>query len=207
MTDGELGPTGQKIYDFIRDSQAATGLVPSVREIRAAVGVSSIGTVGYWLDKLEALNLIRRDAGKNRSIQLRGDAASVDAPTVQVPLVGRIPAGRPLLADHQAGPRFLLPMDSVGEGELFMLRVEGNSMVDAGIRHGDYVVVRWQQRADPGAIVAAVLEDGDAEATVKRLAVGEDGRPLLLPANPRFRPIAADNARILGKVVSVLHRL
>ena len=81
MTNGELGATGQKIYDFIRESHAATGLVPTVREIREAIGVSSIGTVGYWLDKLEALNLIRRDAGKNRSIQLRGES-----PTVPVPL-------------------------------------------------------------------------------------------------------------------------
>jgi repressor LexA len=202
VNDVELGPTGQKIYDYIRDTQAATGLVPSVREIRAAVGVSSIGTVGYWLDKLEALSLIRREPNKNRSIQLRGDA-----PALPVPLVGRIPAGPPRLAEHQPGPRYLLPMDAVGDGELFMLRVEGDSMVDAGIGHGDYVVVRWQQGADPGAIVAAVLDDGDAEATVKRLAVSEDGRAWLVPANPRFRPIEADNARILGKVVSVLHRL
>jgi repressor LexA len=202
VTDGALGATGQRIYAFIRDTQAATGLVPSVREIRAAVGVSSIGTVGYWLDKLEALDLIRRDAGKNRSIQLRSDA-----PSVPVPLVGRIPAGPPRLADQQAGPRYLLPMDATGDGQLFMLRVVGDSMIDAGINHGDYVVVRRQQHADPGAIVAAVLDDGDAEATVKRLAVGADGRARLLAANPRFAPIEADNARILGRVVTVLHRL
>ena len=111
MADGELGATGQKIYDFIRDTHAATGLVPSVREIRAAIGVSSIGTVGYWLDRLEALNLIRRDSGKNRSIQLRGPS-----PTVSVPLVGDVRAGRPSdniialdlaasPAHHRAAPR------------------------------------------------------------------------------------------------------
>ena len=99
MTNGELGATGQKIYDFIRDSHAATGLVPTVREIREAIGVKSIGTVGYWLDRLEALNLIRRDAGKNRSIQLRGES-----PTVPVPLVGEIRAGSPILAEERVDP-------------------------------------------------------------------------------------------------------
>ena len=111
VTNGELGATGQKIYDFIRDSHAATGLVPTVREIREAIGVSSIGTVGYWLDKLEALNLIRRDAGKNRSIQLRAET-----PNVPVPLVGEIRAGSPILADERVDGNFVLPRQLVGEG-------------------------------------------------------------------------------------------
>ena len=140
MTNGELGATGQKIYDFIRESHASTGLVPTVREIREAIGVSSIGTVGYWLDKLEALNLIRRDAGKNRSIQLRGES-----PSVPVPLVGEIRAGSPILAEERVDGNFVLPRQLVGEGTLFMLRVRGDSMIDVGIMDGDFVVARAQE--------------------------------------------------------------
>ena len=150
VTNGELGATGQKIYDYIRESHATTGLVPTVREIREAIGVKSIGTVGYWLDKLEALNLIRRDAGKNRSIQLRGES-----PTVPVPLVGEIRAGSPILAEERVDGNFVLPRQLVGEGTLFMLRVRGDSMIDAQIAENDYVVVRAQRDAQNGDIVAA----------------------------------------------------
>jgi repressor LexA len=141
--NGELGATGQKIYDFIRESHAATGLVPTVREIREAIGVSSIGTVGYWLDKLEELNLIRRDSGKNRSIQLSGES-----PTVSVPLVGEIRAGAPIVAEERIEGTFQLPRRLVGEGTLFMLRVRGDSMIDAQIAENDYVVVREQPDAE-----------------------------------------------------------
>jgi repressor LexA len=201
VADGELGATGQKIYDFIRDTHAATGLVPSVREIRAAIGVSSIGTVGYWLDRLEALNLIRRDSGKNRSIQLRGDS-----PTVSVPLVGQVRAGQPILADGRIEGSFLLPRRLVGDGTLFMLRVRGDSMVGDQIAEGDYVVVREQPTADNGDIVAALVPSYEPEATIKRLAVGDD-RVLLLPANPAYDPIEADDIEILGRVVTVLRRI
>jgi repressor LexA len=201
VTGGELGATGQKIYDFIRDTQAATGLVPSVREIRAAVGVSSIGTVGYWLDRLEALNLIRRDAGKNRSIQLRGES-----PTVPVPLVGEVRAGEPILADGRIDGSFLLPRQLVGDGTLFMLRVRGDSMVGDQIADDDYVVVREQPTAANGDIVAALVPGYEPEATIKRLSVG-DGQVRLLPANPAYEPIQADDLRILGRVVTVLRRI
>jgi len=201
VADGELGATGQKIYDFIRDTHAATGLVPSVREIRAAIGVSSIGTVGYWLDRLEALNLIRRDSGKNRSIQLRGDS-----PTVSVPLVGQVRAGQPILADGRIEGSFLLPRRLVGDGTLFMLRVRGDSMVGDQIAEGDYVVVREQPTADNGDIVAALVPSYEPEATIKRLSIGDD-RVLLLPANPAYDPIEADDIEILGRVVTVLRRI
>jgi repressor LexA len=201
VTGGELGATGQKIYDFIRDTQAATGLVPSVREIRAAVGVSSIGTVGYWLDRLEALNLIRRDSGKNRSIQLRGES-----PTVPVPLVGEVRAGEPILADGRIDGSFLLPRQLVGDGTLFMLRVRGDSMVGDQIADDDYVVVREQPTAANGDIVAALVPGYEPEATIKRLSVG-DGQVRLLPANPAYEPIEADDLRILGRVVTVLRRI
>ncbi|HZB60532.1 MAG TPA: transcriptional repressor LexA, partial [Actinomycetota bacterium] len=162
MTNGELGATGQKIYDFIRESHASTGLVPTVREIREAIGVSSIGTVGYWLDKLEALNLIRRDAGKNRSIQLRGES-----PTVPVPLVGEIRAGSPILAEERVDGNFVLPRQLVGEGTLFMLRVRGDSMIDAQIAENDFVVVREQRDAQNGDIVAALVPGTEDGATIK----------------------------------------
>jgi repressor LexA len=201
VTGGELGATGQKIYDFIRDTQAATGLVPSVREIRAAVGVSSIGTVGYWLDRLEALNLIRRDSGKNRSIQLRGES-----PTVPVPLVGEVRAGEPILADGRIDGSFLLPRQLVGDGTLFMLRVRGDSMVGDQIADDDYVVVREQPTAANGDIIAALVPGYEPEATIKRLSVG-DGQVRLLPANPAYEPIEADDLQILGRVVTVLRRI
>jgi repressor LexA len=202
VTNGELGATGQKIYDFIRESHAATGLVPTVREIRAAIGVSSIGTVGYWLDKLEAHNLIRRDAGKNRSIQLRGES-----PTVPVPLVGDIRAGDPILAEERVEGTFVLPRQLVGGGVLFLLRVRGDSMIDAQIAEDDYVVVREQPDADNGDIVAALVPGAEDGATVKHLS-RTDGQVQLLPANKRYKPIPfGPDARILGKVVTVLRRI
>ena len=202
MTNGELGATGQKIYDFIRESHAATGLVPTVREIREAIGVSSIGTVGYWLDKLEELNLIRRDAGKNRSIQLRGES-----PSVPVPLVGEIRAGSPILAEERVDGNFVLPRELVGEGRLFILRVRGDSMIDAQIAEDDYVVVREQPDAQNGDIVAALVPGVEVGATVKHFSRRGD-RVRLLPANKRYKPIPfGREGRILGKVVTVLRRI
>jgi repressor LexA len=202
VTNGELGATGQKIYDFIRDSHAATGLVPTVREIREAIGVKSIGTVGYWLDRLEALNLIRRDAGKNRSIQLRGES-----PTVPVPLVGEIRAGSPILAEERVDGNFVLPRQLVGEGTLFMLRVRGDSMIDAQIADNDYVVVRAQEDAQNGDIVAALVPGNEDGATVKHFSRKGD-RVRLLPANKDYKPIPfGPDGRILGKVVTVLRRV
>jgi repressor LexA len=202
VTNGELGATGQKIYDFIRDSHAATGLVPTVREIREAIGVSSIGTVGYWLDKLEALNLIRRDSGKNRSIQLRGES-----PTVPVPLVGEIRAGAPIVAEERVEGNYLLPRQLVGEGVLFMLRVRGDSMIDAQIAENDFVVVREQPEASNGDIVAAIVPGAEDGATIKRFS-RQGARIHLLPANKDYRPIPfGRDGRILGKVVTVLRRI
>jgi repressor LexA len=202
VTNGELGATGQKIYDFIRDSHASTGLVPTVREIREAIGVSSIGTVGYWLDKLEALNLIRRDAGKNRSIRLRGES-----PTVPVPLVGEIRAGSPILAEERVDGNFVLPRQLVGEGTLFMLRVRGDSMIDAQIAENDFVVVREQPDAQNGDIVAALVPGTEDGATIKTFS-RNGGRARLLPANKAYKPIPfGPDGRILGKVVTVLRRV
>jgi repressor LexA len=202
VTNGQLGATGQKIYDFIRDSHAATGLVPTVREIREAIGVRSIGTVGYWLDKLEALDLIQRDAGKNRSIQLRGES-----PTVSVMLVGEIRAGSPTLAEQRVDGNFVLPRQLVGEGTLFMLRVRGDSMIDDQIAENDYVVVREQPEAQSGDIVAALVPGVEDGATIKRFS-RNGGRVRLLPANKQYKPIPfGPDGRILGKVVTVLRKI
>ena len=202
MTNGELGATGQRVYDFIRESQAATGLVPTVREIREGIGVRSIGTVGYWLDRLEALNLIRRDAGKNRSIQLRAES-----PTVPVPLVGEIRAGSPILVEERVDGNFVLPRQLVGEGTLFMLRVRGDSMIDAQIADNDYVVVREQPDAQNGDIVAALVPGAEDGATIKHFSRKGD-RVRLLPANRRYKPIPfGPDGRILGKVITVLRRI
>ena len=173
-----------------------------MREIRAAIGVSSIGTVGYWLDKLEALNLIRRDAGKNRSIQLRGES-----PNVPVPLVGEIRAGSPILAEQRVDGNFVLPRQLVGEGNLFMLRVRGDSMIDAQIAENDYVVVREQRDAQNGDIVAALVPGTEDGATIKHFS-RNGGRVRLLPANKQYKPIPfGPDGRILGKVVTVLRRV
>ena len=202
VTNGELGATGQKIYDFIRESHAATGLVPTVREIRDGIGVKSTRTVGYWLDKLEALDLIRRDAGKNRSIQLLGKS-----PNVPVPLVGDLCAGSPNLAEERVDGNFVLPRELVGEGTLFMLRVRGDSMIDAEIAHDDYVVVREQSTAQNGDIVVALLPGIEDGATIKTFS-REAGRVCLLPANGAYEPIPfGPDGRILGKVVTVLRRV
>jgi repressor LexA len=198
----EIGATGQKIYNFIRERHAATGLVPTVREIREAIDVKSTRTVGYWLDRLEALNLIRREAGKNRSIRLLGES-----PNVPVPLVGDICAGSPNLAEELTGANFVLPRQLVGEGTLFMLRVRGDSMIDAQIADDDYVVVREQSTAQNGDIVAALIPGTEDGATIKTFS-HQAGRVYLLPANKGYRPIPlGPDGRILGKVVTVLRRV
>jgi repressor LexA len=198
----EIGATGQKIYDFIREWHAATGLVPTVREIREAIGARSTRTVGYWLDKLEALNLIRRDAGKNRSIRL-----PAESPNVPVPLVGDICVSSPNLAEELVDANFVLPRQLVGEGALVMLRVRGDSKIDAQIAHDDYVVVREQSTAQNGDIVAALVPGTEDGATIKYFS-RKAGRVCLLPANKAYKPIPlGPDGRILGKVVTVLRRV
>ncbi len=195
------------ILEFISRSVAQRGYPPSMREIGNAVGLASLSSVTHQLKRLELAGYLRRDANRNRALEVlldlpgthADDAAQVDE-TAMVPLVGRIAAGIPITADQQVDEVVPLPRQLVGKGELFMLKVVGDSMIDAAICDGDWVVVRQQKTAENGEIVAAML---DEEATVKVFRQ-RDGHTWLLPRNSAFEPILGDYAEILGKVVAVL---
>ena len=192
------------ILEFIVDQVRTRGYPPSVREIGEAVGLSSSSSVHAQLSTLQERGMLRRDPDKPRAIELRHGSISA-ARTRRVPLVGRIAAGAPILADQNVEDTFDLPEDFCGTGDVFMLTVRGDSMVDAGILDGDYVVVRSQPTANNGELVAAVIEG--EEATVKRFERRGD-RIVLHPANPAYEPmIFTSGVAIAGKVVSVLRRL
>ena len=207
----------RRVLEVIRDSIERRGYPPSVREIGEAVGLSSASSVAHQLSVLQKKGWLRRDPNRPRALDVRlpGEQAiaaaasavaagddSVPAPTY-VPLVGRIAAGGPVLAEQAVEDVFPLPRELVGEGTLFMLKVVGDSMVEAAICDGDWVVVRQQQHAEQGEIVAAMI---DGEATVKTYK-RRDGHVWLLPHNPAYEPIPGDDATILGRVVTVLRSL
>ena len=205
------------ILDVIQRSVSARGYPPSMREIGDAVGLSSLSSVTHQLGQLELSGYLRRDPNRPRAMEVLidlpgsesrgGDEVSENAPSVgdavMVPLVGRIAAGIPITADQQIDEVFPLPRQLTGKGELFMLKVVGESMIDAAICDGDWVVVRQQKTAENGDIVAAML---DNEATVKVFRQ-RDGHTWLLPRNSNFEPILGDHAEVLGKVVTVLRSL
>ncbi|PNI09289.1 repressor LexA [Arthrobacter sp. AFG7.2] len=224
-----LTPRQKKILETIQRSVNENGYPPSMREIGDTVGLASLSSVTHQLSQLEKLGYLRRDPKRPRAMEvlmpLTLDGGAVKAPnqasaalpsgtatvtelptaldTAMVPLVGRIAAGGPILADQLVEDVMPLPRQLVGQGELFMLRVAGDSMVDAAICDGDWVVVRRQADAANGDIVAALLDD---EATVKTFRQ-RDGHTWLLPQNTRYEPILGDHATIMGKVVSVLRSL
>lgn len=203
MDTSDLSNVQQRILTVIQESMTSRNYAPSMREIGEAVGLSSTASVSHQLNKLELLGFISRDPRRPRTIDLLGvepapDAFNPDA--AMVPLVGRIAAGGPITAEQNVEDVFALPRQLVGQGELFLLKVVGESMVDAAICDGDWVVVRQQQTANNGDIVAALLEE---EATVKTFKQ-RDGHTWLLPRNSAFEPILGDHAVILGKVVAVL---
>ncbi|WP_326798901.1 transcriptional repressor LexA [Streptomyces sp. NBC_01808] len=202
----------RRVIEVIRDSVQRRGYPPSMREIGQAVGLSSTSSVAHQLMALERKGFLRRDPHRPRAYEVRG----ADTPTTQaatdttgkpaasyVPLVGRIAAGGPILAEESVEDVFPLPRQLVGDGELFVLKVVGDSMIEAAICDGDWVAVRRQPVAENGDIVAAML---DGEATVKRFK-REDGHVWLLPHNAAYQPIPGDEATILGKVVAVLRRV
>ena len=198
------------ILEMIQRSVASRGYPPSMREIGDAVGLSSLSSVTHQLNQLELSGYLRRDPNRPRALEVLIDLPSTSGentdsgPQVQdaamVPLVGRIAAGIPITADQQVDEVFPLPRQLVGKGDLFMLKVVGESMIDAAICDGDWVVVRQQKDAANGEIVAAML---DGEATVKVFRQ-RDGHTWLLPRNSAFEPILGDDAEVLGKVVAVL---
>jgi repressor LexA len=213
-----LTPRQRKVLEVIRDHVERAGYPPSVREIGDAVGLTSTSSVAHQMRVLEKKGFLRRDPNRPRALDVRlpeeldpsadtgVDTADVraDRPTPTfVPVVGRIAAGGPILAEQAVEDVFPLPKELVGEGSLFMLRVVGDSMLEAAITDGDWVVVRQQPVADNGEIVAAMI---DGEATVKTYK-RRDGQIWLLPQNPAFEPIPGNEATVLGKVVAVLRRL
>lgn len=205
----ELTTRQRQILDFIRAEIHRRGFPPSVREIGAAVGLSSSSTVHSHLAALEAKGFIRRDPSKPRALEVldyRDTERGVDYEGVRaVPLVGSVAAGSPILAAENIEATLPLPASFVGE-ETFVLRVKGESMIDAGILDGDYVVVRQQSTASNGEIVVAMI---DEEATVKRF-FREDNRIRLQPENRSMEPIYANqyaDLTILGKVVALFRRV
>ena len=219
-----LTPRQQRILNTLRESIEKRGYPPSIREIGELVGLTSSSSVAHQLRVLEQKGFIRRDPNRPRALEVfipelmaaRRAIASADesgydqtglgdaipTPTM-VPMVGRIAAGGPILAEERVEEIFPLPKSLVGDGTLFMLEVAGDSMVDAAICSGDYVVVRQEQTADNGDIVAALI---DGEATVKTFQ-RKDGHAWLLPHNEAYDPIDGDNATILGIVTAVLRKM
>lgn len=212
---GALSPRAVKLLDIIRESIEANGYPPSVREMAAKAGLSSPSSVTYQLKALEKAGYLRRDPNRTRAMVVVDPAtgkpeshlpSSEDTSSpaaVQAPLVGRIAAGGPILAEQHVEDVFSLPQQLVGHGDFFMLEVRGDSMIDAAICEGDWVVVRQQDDAGNGDIVAALLDD---EATVKTFK--RDGSQIwLLPHNERYSPIDGNHASIMGKVVAVMRRV
>ena len=202
----------RRVLEVIRESVPTRGYPPSVREIGEAVGLNSPSSVAYQLKALEAKGHLRRDPNRPRAMEvLDPEASGFDATdsgearpdAVLVPVVGQIAAGGPILAEQAIETVFPLPKELVGDGDLFLLRVKGDSMIEAAICDGDYVVVRAGRAAENGAIVAALLED---EATVKTLRQ-RDGHTWLVPHNPAYEPIDGDHAVIMGTVVAVLRKV
>lgn len=210
MSDNELTGKRREILDFIAEHQRGRGYPPSVREIGEAVGLTSSSTVHTHLTTLQRQGYLRRDPTKPRAIEVRYDARSgapvERRPARHVPLLGDVAAGTNVLAQESVEELLPMPEDFTGDGELFMLRVRGDSMIDAGILDGDYVVVRQQEAAEKGDVVVAGIP-GD-EATVK--TYGRKGSKVTLrPANATMEPMVLDPAevRIYGRVVTVVRRL
>ena len=220
--DGDgLTSRQRRVLETIRDAVERRGYPPSMREIGEAVGLTSPSSVSHQLETLQRKGYLRRDPNRPRAIELTGPneprpaappLTVVDEVTLAgdarpeprfVPVVGRIAAGGPILAEQAVEDVFPLPRQLVGDGQLFMLKVVGDSMVEAAICDGDWVVVRQQPVADNGEIVAAMI---DGEATVKTFKRRE-GHIWLLPHNSAYDPILGDEATILGRVVAVMRRV
>ncbi len=196
------GDNQQRILDFIKTEIQNKGYPPSVREIANAVGLKSTSTVHGHLQRLEKRGLLHRDAMKPRAMEVVGDPNFVRNSTTAVPVVGQVTAGVPILAEENLDEYVSIPEVMLGEGEHFILHVHGDSMIDAGILDGDFIIVRRTSEAVNGEIVVAMIDDS---ATVKRF-FKEGNRFRLQPENKTMAPIYADEVTVLGKVVS-LYRL
>ena len=193
----KLSEKQKRILEYIAEATAAQGYPPSVREIGKHVGLSSSSSVHAQLIKLREKGYLEKDDHKTRALVVKGAAASVP----QVPILGQVTAGMPILAVEDI--EGYLPYEQAsGYGEYFALRIKGDSMIGAGILNGDYIIVRQQNTATPGQIVVAMIED---EATCKTLKIEDDGHVWLMPENPDYSSIDGEGAVILG-VVTALHR-
>ncbi|MFW5867046.1 MAG: transcriptional repressor LexA [Armatimonadota bacterium] len=205
MSNGdELTPRRRQILDFIATTVEERGYPPTVREIGAEIGLKSSSSVHYHLRVLEEEGYITRDGSLTRALRVSGTGDSTErSGTTYLPLVGRVAAGEPILATENIERLVPTSADLFGAGELFLLEVQGNSMIEAGILDGDLVVVSQQPTAEEGEIVVAMLED---EATVKHLYRHPD-RVELRPANSAMDPIFADDVQIIGRVRGVIRSL
>jgi repressor LexA len=221
-----LTPIQARIRRFIEDFGQQSGHAPSYREIADAVGLASLSSVSLHMRTLQTKGYLIREPGRPRTAVVRpgdavpvrpaaSDVARADAgprDAARVRLVGQVAAGEPILSGEQVFPAdsadeaFVLPRELVGEGDLFMLRVSGDSMIGAGITDGDLVVIRQQSDAENGDIVAALIDGVEVEGTVKTLK-RSDGHTWLMPQNPLYTPILGDQASIVGKLVAVLRRV
>lgn len=199
----------RRILEVIQEAVRDRGFPPTIREIGEACGLTSPSSVSHQLAALEKKGFLRRDPKSPRAIDVvlpdsmdSEQSASLPIP-VYVPLLGQIAAGGPILAQESIEAVYALPKELVGSGEIFMLKVVGDSMIDAAICNGDMVVIKKQPDADSGDIVAALLDD---EATVKTLK-RKDGHTWLMPQNSEYQPINGDYARIMGKVVAVIRKI
>lgn len=196
---GQRGDTQARILAYIEKATLQKGYPPSVREICDATGLKSTSTVHGHLIRLEKKGLLYRDSMKPRAISVPADHQMYRSEMINVPIVGRVTAGTPILATENIEDYIALPQTMLGEGEHYVLGVRGESMIEAGIMDGDYVVVRKQPTAYNGDIVVAMIED---DATVKRF-YRENGHFRLQPENPTMEPIIVPEVTILGKVISL----
>jgi repressor LexA len=212
----KLSKRQQSIYEYICSYSAEHGYPPSVREIGAAVGLASPSTVHMHLQVLQEQGFIKRDSKKPRAIEVVNNPSEhdedlhlakvtedPDSNTISLPLVGRVAAGQPILAEQNVEERLNLPTSIVGDASSFVLRVHGESMINAGIFDGDYIVVKEEHDAHDGEIVVALIDDS---ATVKTF-YREDGRIRLQPENDTMEPIYAENPRILGRVTALIRSI
>jgi repressor LexA len=202
----DLTDRQRTIMQVVADALERNGYGPTIREIGQAVGLASTSSVHYQVAELEKKGRLSRDAKRPRTIVVRPVTPTERTAVVPIPFVGRIAAGRPITAAELEEDVMPLPAQLVGDGNLIMLRVVGDSMIDAAIADGDMVVVRRETDVENGDIVAALIDGVEIEGTVKTFK-RTDGHVWLIPHNPAYRPILGDNADIVGKVVAVLRRL
>jgi repressor LexA len=199
----ELGGKQKKVYQYIKSYADEHGYPPSVREICAAVGLKSTSTVHGHISRLKKKGLLKRDPSKPRAIEILDEDNEARQKAMTVPIIGKVTAGQPILAFENIEEYIPLPASFVRDEHSFVLKVSGESMINAGIYDGDFIVVRQQNYADDGDIVVALIEE---EATVKRFFL-EGKKVRLQPENPTFSPIIVDDAKVLGRVTGLFRRI